>query len=90
MPKEVFSGKKLGVSHFRTFDNIAYCHVPEQKHTKLDLTTKNGFLVGYSETSKAYKIYTPSNRKIVVRRDMKFMEDRAFRRSCEMSIVDQN
>ena len=52
----------------------------DEKRTKLDQTAEKGFFVGYSETSKAYMIYIPSNMKTVVRRDAKFMEDRAFRR----------
>lgn len=69
---------------------MAYCHIPDEKHNKLDQTAEKGYLVGYSETSKAYKIYIPSIRKIVVRRDVKFMEDRAFRRSREMPAGDQS
>lgn len=33
-------------------------------------------------------IYIPSSRKIVVRRDAKFMEDRAFRKSGEIRAGD--
>ena len=76
----VFTGKKLEVSHFRIFGSVAYCHVPHDKRTKLDQIAEKGFFVVYNETSKAYKIYIPSNRKIVVRRHAKFMEDRAFRK----------
>jgi hypothetical protein len=35
----------------------------------------NGVVVGYSESSKAYNIYVPSQRKIVVRKDVKVDED---------------
>ena len=41
--------------------------------------------MGYSENAKAYRIYIPKNRKIVVRRDVKFMEERAFRKFWEMA-----
>eukprot|EP00253_Pinus_taeda_P027760 PITA_27760 len=78
-PEEVFSRKKPDVTHFKIFGSIAYCHMPDEKRTKLDQTAKKGFFVGYSETSKAFKIYIPSNKKIIVRRDIKFMEDRALR-----------
>jgi hypothetical protein len=39
--------------------------------------------VGYSEASKAYKIYIPKQRKVVVRRDVKFEEYYASRKSHE-------
>jgi hypothetical protein len=40
-------------------------------------------LVGYSEVSKAYMIYIPALRRAMVRRDVRFEEDRAFKRSLE-------
>lgn len=46
--------------------------------------------MGYSENAKAYRIYLPGSRKVVVRRDVKFMEDRAFRKSREMSSEEQS
>ena len=45
--------------------------------------------MGYSETSKAFRIYIPAQRRVVVRRDVKFEEDRAFRRSRELEYLDQ-
>lgn len=45
--------------------------------------------MGYSENAKAYHIYIPENRKIVIRRDVKFMEEKAFRRSLEMAMNTQ-
>ena len=44
---------------------------------------KKGIFVGYDETVKAFRIYLPSQRKVVVRRDVNFEEERAFRRSIE-------
>ena len=41
--------------------------------------------MGYSENAKAYHIYNPENREIVVRGNVKFMEERAFKRSREMA-----
>ena len=48
------------------------------------MTTEKGYLVGYSENAKAYRIYILESRKVVVRRDVKFMEEKAFRRSHEL------
>eukprot|EP00253_Pinus_taeda_P008271 PITA_08271 len=80
----VFTGKKPEVSHLGIFKSVAYCHILDEKSSKLDQTVEKGYLVGYSETSKEYRIYIPSNKKIVVRRDVKFVEDKAFRKSREM------
>ena len=60
--EEVFSGKKLDVSHFRVFGCPVYFHLPKEKRSKLDASGKKGMFVGYSETSKAYRIYAWSKR----------------------------
>ena len=52
-------------------------------------TVENGIFVGYDETSKAFHIYLPSQRKVVVRRDVKFEEERAFRKSRELEQGEQ-
>jgi hypothetical protein len=79
--EEAFSGKKPEVGHFRIFGCLTYSHVPSEKRTKLESTAEKGIFVGYSETSKAFCIYIPSLRKTVLRRDVRFEEDRAFRKS---------
>jgi esterase/lipase superfamily enzyme len=38
-------------------------------------------LIGYNETSKAYKIYIPTTRKFFLHRDVKFKEERALQNS---------
>ena len=81
MPESVFTGSKPEVSHFRIFGSPTYCHVPNEKRKKLDMTAEKGYLVGYSENANAYHVYISESRKVVVRRDVKFMEERAFRRS---------
>ena len=55
----------------------------------MDPTAEKGIFVGYDETAKAFRIYLPSQRKVVVRRDVKFEEERAFRRSRESEQGEQ-
>ena len=88
-PEECFSGKKPEVGHFRIFGSLTYSHVPSEKRTKLEPTAKKGIFVGYDETAKTFRIYLPSQRKVVVRRDVKFDEERAFRRSRESEQGEQ-
>jgi hypothetical protein len=80
-PEEDFSGKKPEVGHFRIFGCITYSYVPFEKRTKLEPMAERGIFVGYSETSKAFRIYLPSLRKTVLRRDVRFEEDGAYRKS---------
>lgn len=83
-PEEDFSGKKPDVGHFRIFGCFTYSYVPKENMTKLEPTVDKGIFVGYSKTSKAYQIYIPAQRKVVVKWDMKFEEERAFRKSREL------
>jgi hypothetical protein len=82
---ELFIGTRPDVSHFRIWGNVCYCHVPSEKRTKLDPTTDKGILVGYSEASKAYTIFVLARTKIIVCRDVQFEEERALRRSRDLS-----
>lgn len=56
-PNKVFTSKKPEVSHFIIFGSPMYFHVPKEKRRTLDESGKKGTFVGFSETSKAYKIY---------------------------------
>lgn len=87
--EEPFSGKKPVVNHFRIFGSMAYFQVLDEKHTKLDQTVERGHFVGYSKTSNTYRIYVPSSRKIIVRWDVKFVEEGAFKKSRKMPTDDQ-
>ena len=74
-PEEVFSGKKLEVSHLRIFGCPVYIHITKEKRTKLDPLGKKGIFVGYSESLKAYKIYFPGFKNININRDVTFDEE---------------
>lgn len=80
-PKEDFTCVKPEVSHLRIFGRPVYIHVPEEKRSKLEPSRKKGTFVGYSETSKAFKIYILGQRQIEVNWDVTFDEEVAFRRS---------
>jgi len=71
-PEEAFTGAKPVVSHLRIFGCPMYIHVPKDKRTKLDPSGNKGTFVGYSDTSKAYRIYIPRQRQIEVSRDVTF------------------
>ena len=80
-PKEDFSSKKLEVSHLRIFSFPVYIHIQKEKRTKLDPLGKKGIFVGYSESSKAYRIYFLGFKKIDINRDVTFDEDSAYNKS---------
>jgi hypothetical protein len=85
-PEEAFTGRRPDVEHIKIFGCLTYSHVPLEKRTKLGPTAQQGILVAYSEVSKAYQIYIPSLRRMVVSRDVRFEEGRAFQRSLESRV----
>jgi len=58
-----------------------YNHVSKEKRTKLDPSGRKSTFVGYSEYSKAYRIYILDQRLIKLSIDVTFEEEVAFRRS---------
>ena len=89
-PKESFTSKKLDVSHFKIFGSLAYYHIPGDTCNKLDQTAERGYFVGYSETSKEYKIFIPRTKRIIVKCDIRLMEENAFRMSRDFLEDDQS
>jgi len=77
----MFSGEKPEVSHLKIFGCPVYVHVPREKRSKLELSGKKGIFVGYSESSKAYRVYIPGFRQIETSRDVTFDDDTTFSRS---------
>ena len=56
------------------FRCIAYVHVPNELHTKLDLKAEKCVFVGYSLEQKGYKCYNPITCQVIVSRDIVFDE----------------
>ena len=73
-PLKAYSSKKPSTSHFRTFGCECFVHVPNSTRKKLDPKSKKCIFMGYSQESKAYRLYDPEAKKIVVSRDVVFWE----------------
>ena len=82
--EEAFTGRRPNIGHLRMLGCLTYSHVASEKSLKLEPTTEKGILVGYNEMTKGYRIYLPAQWKLVVRRDVRFEEDRAFWKSVEL------
>jgi hypothetical protein len=89
-PEEAFTGVKPEIGHLRIFGCPVYIHVPVEKRTKLEPSGEKGIFVGYNETSKAYRIFIPAQRKTIVSRDVKFEENLASRKSHELPPVAED
>jgi hypothetical protein len=71
-PEEAFSRKKPSVEHLRIFGCLIYIHVPKDNKNNLEPSGKKGIFVGYSESSKSYKICVPGQKKVEISRDVTF------------------
>ncbi|GJS03799.1 putative ribonuclease H-like domain-containing protein, partial [Tanacetum coccineum] len=75
-PYELLSGKVPNVSHLKPFG----CHVTilnTSDHLgKFEGKADEGFLVGYSAHSKAYRVYNLSNKRIEETLNLRYMEDK--------------
>ena len=78
-PEEAWSGRKPVVDHFRIFGCVAYAHIPDQKRKKLDDKGEKCIFLGVSDQSKAYKLYNPNTKKIIlISQDVVFYEDQIW------------
>eukprot|EP00253_Pinus_taeda_P020075 PITA_20075 len=78
-PEEAYSGKRPDVGHFRIFGSLVYFHVTKDAWKKLEPTIELGIFVGYIDTPHNYLVYFSTNRMTVVRRDVRFDEEKAMR-----------
>lgn len=85
-PEEAWSGQKKTVTHMRVFSCVAYAYVPYQLRKKLDSKGEKCVFIGYCDESKAYKLYNPSTKKLIVGRDVQFIEDEAWDGSLEKTV----
>ncbi|CAJ2671832.1 unnamed protein product [Trifolium pratense] len=77
-PEEAWSGMKPSVKHFKVFGCLAFVHVPDAQRKKLDDKSIKCVHLGVSEESKAYKLYNPADKKIIVSRDVVFDESKGW------------
>ena len=66
VPQEAWIGMNNSVSHLIFFVFVAYANVPDEMRKKLDKKAHKCIFVGYSEDTKAYKLYDPVARKVII------------------------
>ena len=60
------------------FDCIAYVHIPNQNHGKLDPCAVRCVFVGYVDLKKAYRCYDPHTQKLYVTQYVTFHENVSY------------
>ena len=64
--------KRQNMANLRVWGRIAYARVPKETHRKLDANARHYVFVGYTTTTKQYKLYDPVNKKVTLSRDVEF------------------
>lgn len=73
-PFEMWFGRKPSVSHLRIFGTTAFIPVPGVKRKKLDKRGERVVFVGYGESDKLFRIYSPERRVVEIVNDIRFDE----------------
>ena len=74
-PFEFWNKRLPNLSHLRVYGAKVYVLQKEPGKGKFDPRSKEGLLVGYSDESKGYRVYIREDQKVVVTRDVHFLED---------------
>ncbi|KAJ1691007.1 hypothetical protein LUZ63_015162 [Rhynchospora breviuscula] len=77
-PQETWSGIKPTVSHLKIFGSVTYAHVPDQRRTKLDDKSKKYVFIGYDEKTKAFRLFDPIEKKVIISQDVQVNEEIAW------------
>ncbi|KAJ3661597.1 hypothetical protein Zmor_005987 [Zophobas morio] len=79
-PYEAWTGKKPDISNFRAFGSRVYYLDRRPGKGKFDPRGEEGVFLGYADESKAYRIWSPVKRTVLISRDVVFVEDDKERR----------
>jgi hypothetical protein len=87
-PYERWHGRKPDVSHLKVFGCVAHALLFDHERRKLDPKTKKVRFIGYSLTTKGYRLYDVQKRQLFIRRDVKFEEDNFGEKRMEVKSPD--
>ena len=77
-PFEVLNKLKPSLSHLRVFGSLCYVLIPGDMRNKLEPKSTKAMFVGYSTTQRGYKCFDPQTRRLLVSRDVKFIETKGY------------
>nr|GEW01292.1 retrovirus-related Pol polyprotein from transposon TNT 1-94 [Tanacetum cinerariifolium] len=83
VPEETWTSMKPNVSYFKIFGCIGFVHVPSQLRSKLEEKSQKCVFLGISTESKAYRMFDPIKRKIIISKDVVFSESERWEWSKE-------
>lgn len=75
-PMEMWTGKPANYSYLHIFGSPAYVMYNTQEKSKLDPKSRECIFLGYTDGVKGYRLWDPTSRKVVISRDVVFVENK--------------
>ncbi|GMJ14768.1 hypothetical protein HRI_005146000 [Hibiscus trionum] len=79
-PMEMWTGKPVDYSNLHIFGSIVYVMYNAQEISKLDPKSRKCKFLGYADGVKGYRLWDPTARKVIISRDVIFVEDKLQRK----------
>ncbi|KAE8674537.1 hypothetical protein F3Y22_tig00111745pilonHSYRG00059 [Hibiscus syriacus] len=79
-PMEMWTGKPADYSNLHIFGSIVYVMYNSQEISKLDPKSRKCKFLGYADGVKGYRLWDPTARKVIISRDVIFVEDKLQRK----------
>jgi hypothetical protein len=73
-PFEAWYGRKPSITHYRVPGCDAWYHIPKVHRKKLQFKGQPAIFIGYSTNQKAYKLWNPFTKQVVISRTVIFDE----------------
>ncbi|KAJ8897005.1 hypothetical protein PR048_002351 [Dryococelus australis] len=86
IPYQLWEGKDYDITLLKVFRSEASVHSADQTHKKWDVKSKKGIFVGYSETSKGFRVFLPRENKVIVSCNVKFTQKMDSEEALQRSI----
>jgi transposase InsO family protein len=74
-PEEKWSGKRPNLKHLHIFGCRVFALVPKAKRKKWDAISQELMMIGYSESTKGYRLLDPKTNHVTMAWDVIFVED---------------
>lgn len=90
-PMEKWTGSIPDLSHLHVFGCLAYSLVPGQHRRKFDVKSKPYVFVGYSETSKGFRLMDPHKPgKVLISRNVAFIENKFYTKDININLENND
>jgi hypothetical protein len=89
-PFEIFFNQKPISLPFHEFGSVVYSHIPKELRQKLDDKAERLRFLGYDEESKGYRLFNEHTQKIIISRDVKFLNEKVSHSIDEKSSLHLN